>query len=150
MAALNPNDEYWKTMSLSSAPAHKVRLTQAYYLGTYEVTQEQYEKVAGVNPSHFSATGEGQELVKDEDPRQHPVEMVSFIHAAEFCIKLSKQEQLKPVYFSANNVITLLPGDGYRLPTEAEWEWACRAGTTTSWFHGEQESALGTVAWFQR
>ncbi|MFO0868825.1 MAG: formylglycine-generating enzyme family protein [Pirellulales bacterium] len=148
VAALIPYDKYWKSMALSSAPPHKVRLTQAFYLGTFEVTQEQYEKVVGANPSYFSATGEGKELVKDEDPRQHPVETVSFIDAAEFCIKLSQQEQLKPVYFSVNNVITLVPGDGYRLPTEAEWEWACRAGTTTSWFPGEQESALGTVAWF--
>ncbi|MFO0868826.1 MAG: formylglycine-generating enzyme family protein [Pirellulales bacterium] len=148
VAALNPNDESWKRWSLSSSPAHRVRLTQAYYLGTYEVTQEQYERVVGVNPSYFSATGEGQELVKDEDPRQHPVETVSFLDAVEFCIKLSKQEILKPVYSSANNAYTLIPGDGYRLPTEAEWEYACRAGTNTAWFHGEQESELGTVAWF--
>ena len=148
LAALNPNDEHWTRTMLSSSPANKVRLTQAYYLGTSEVTQEQYEKVVGVNPSHFSASGEGKELVKDEDTRQHPVERVSYIDAAEFCIHLSKQEQLKPVYFSGNNVVTLLSGDGYRLPTEAEWEYACRAGTNTSWFTGERESSLLNVAWW--
>ncbi len=139
---------YWTAGTLSSTPEHRVRLTQPYYLGTYEVTQEQYEKVIGDNPSGFSASGQYKDKIAGEDTKQHPVEMVSFIDAAEFCIALGKQEQLKPVYFSANGAITLIPGDGYRLPTEAEWEYACRAGTNTAWFHGEQESTLGTVAWF--
>lgn len=150
VAAQNPNSENWKATSLSSAPEHRVRLTQAYYAGTYEVTQEQYEKHMGINPSSFSASGQHKDYVVGEDTKQYPVEMVSFVDAAEFCMKLSKQEQLKPVYFSANGAITLIPGDGYRLPTEAEWEYACRAGTNTAWFRGEQESTLGTVAWYDR
>ncbi|MFO0869812.1 MAG: bifunctional serine/threonine-protein kinase/formylglycine-generating enzyme family protein [Pirellulales bacterium] len=150
MAALSPLNEQWQGVSLSSAPAHRVRLTRAYYLGTYEVTQEQYEKVIGSNPAYFSPTGPGKDSVVKEDSRQHPVETVSYIDAAEFCIKLNKRELLPPVYSNENNVVTLLPGDGYRLPTEAEWEGACRAGTTSPWFHGDQWSSLEAVAWWMR
>ena len=146
--AQHPNSEHWKFWALSSAPAHRVRLTQPYYVGTYEVTQEEYEKVVGRNPSHFSLTGKGKEQIKDKDTQQHPVESVSFIDAVEFCIKLSNQEILTQVYGIANNVITRLSGAGYRLATEAEWEWACRTGTATSWSHGEQEISLGTMAWY--
>jgi serine/threonine protein kinase len=134
---------------LANGPAHKVRLTQAYYLGTNEVTQEQYEKVVGVNPSGFSVSKLGKEKLKDEDTQQHPVESVTYFNAVDFCIKLSKQEQIKPVYSIIGGVLKLMPGDGYRLPTEAQWEYACRAGTFTTWFHGEQEINLGTVAWFK-
>ena len=142
------NHKYWKSMTPTSAPEHHVRLTQAYYLATCEVTQEQYEKVMGVNPSYFSAGGEGKAKVAGQETKQHPADRVSFVDAAEFCIELSRQERLQPVYVSAFNAITLIPGDGYRLPTEAEWEFACRGGTNTAWFHGEQESTFETVAWF--
>ena len=98
--------------------AHKVTLTQAFYLGVYEVTQQQYEKVMGSKPSNFKGP-------------QNPVEQVSWNDAVEFCRKLSEQE-----------------GVEYRLPTEAEWEYACRAGTTTKYSFGDIESELADYAWY--
>ena len=85
---------------------HRIRITKPYYLGVYEVTQEQYEKVTGANPSLFKGA-------------TRPVEQVSWEDAVEFCRKLSRKE-----------------GRTYRLPTEAEWEYACRAGTTTPFHFG--------------
>ena len=88
-------------------PPHKVTLTKPFLIGVYEVTQEQWEAVMGTNPSHF------------KNP-QHPVENVSWNDAKQFCARLSQRE-----------VAT------YRLPTEAEWEYACRAGTTTEHYWGD-------------
>ena len=109
----------------NSAPQHKVKLTQPYYLGAYDVTQEQYEQVMGSNPSYFSARGGGRVQVLGEYLNQFPVETVSFHDAVGFCIKLSEQETLKPVYAGSDDAVKLLSEEGYRLPTEAEWEYAC-------------------------
>ena len=103
--------------------AHQVTLTQAFHLGQHEVTQEQYEKVMGKNPSKFKGK------------QKNPVEMVSWNDAVEFCRKLSDL----PAEKSAGHV--------YRLPTEAEWEYACRAGTTTKYSFGNSQSELGDYAW---
>jgi formylglycine-generating enzyme required for sulfatase activity len=105
-----------------NGPTHKVTLTQAFELGQYEVTQEQYEKVMGKNPSHFKG-------------KQNPVEKVSWDEAVEFCRKLSELPAEKKA------------GYVYRLPTEAEWEYACRAGTKTKYSCGDSESELGDYAW---
>ena len=104
-------------------PQHTVRITNAFYLGVTEVTQEQYERVMGANPSHFKGA-------------QLPVEMVSWEDAVEFCHKLSALSAER----SAGRV--------YRLPTEAEWEYACRAGSQTQWSFGDSESSLGDYAWY--
>jgi formylglycine-generating enzyme required for sulfatase activity len=103
--------------------AHKVTLTQAFELGVYEVTQEQYEKVMGTNRSRYKGL-------------QNPVEMVSWNAAVEFCRKLSELPAEKKA------------GYVYRLPTEAEWEYACRAGTKTTYSFGDSDSELGDYAWF--
>ncbi|MBI4605850.1 MAG: formylglycine-generating enzyme family protein [Planctomycetes bacterium] len=97
-------------------PVHRVRITRGFYLGATEVTQGQFERVMGFNPSHFQGPEHGDDL-------ERPVERVSWDDAAEFCRRLSELE-----------------GRTYRLPTEAEWEYACRAGTSTRFSFGD---ALG-------
>jgi len=99
---------------------HEVELTKGYYLGVYAVTQEEYETVTGKTPSYFSADGGGKAKVAGLNTARFPVEMVSWDDAKEFCRKLSVKE-----------------GKTYRLPSEAEWEYACRAGTTTPFHVGE-------------
>jgi len=102
-------------------PQHKVRITRPFYLGVYEVTQEQYEKIMGENPSSFKGAS-------------RPVENVSWDNAVEFCRRLSRKE-----------------GREYRLPTEAEWEYACRAGTTTRFYWGDSdaESVMKDYCWYE-
>ncbi len=98
-------------------PKHKVVLTRGFYMGRYEVTQAQYETVTGENPSRFK----GPDL---------PVEMVSWPKAVEFC-RIASRRTRKP----------------FRLPTEAEWEFACRAGSTEPHGFGGDASLLGDYAW---
>jgi formylglycine-generating enzyme required for sulfatase activity len=96
---------------------HNVSLTKGFYLGKYEVTQAQYEAVTGSNPSVFNATGNG----------NRPVENVNWTEAVAFCTLLTNQEQAAG---------RLPAGWAYVLPTESQWEYACRAGTTTAYSWG--------------
>jgi formylglycine-generating enzyme required for sulfatase activity len=96
---------------------HNVSLTKGFYLGKYEVTQAQYMAVIGTNPSEFNATGNG----------NRPVEKVNWTEAVAFCTQLTTQEQAAG---------RLPAGWAYVLPTESQWEYACRAGTTTAYSWG--------------
>lgn len=147
-AALLVINEIWRNQIRSEGPRHKVVLTQPFYLGMYEVTQAQYERVMGTNPSHFAASGPGKDVVAEMDTSTHPVEMVSWNDAAEFCVMLSEMQKLKPCYVRSGETVTLQEGDGYRLPTEAEWEFACRAGTATRYWVGERDEDLVQAGWF--
>jgi formylglycine-generating enzyme required for sulfatase activity len=101
-------------------PKHVVGLTQGFYLGKYEVTQAQYLVAMGSNPSRST---------KNPDC---PVDNVSEPDAHQFCIRLSE-----------------ITGSDARLPTEAEWEYASRAGRNTKWFFGDDPSKIGEYAWFK-
>ncbi|HBJ35009.1 MAG TPA: hypothetical protein DDZ51_09660 [Planctomycetaceae bacterium] len=107
---------------------HQVSLTKDFYLGTTVVTQGEYERVMGTNPSYFSAGGGagGRAKTTGMDTSRLPVESVSWDDAVEYCRRLSAL----PAERAAGRV--------YRLPTEAEWEYACRAGTTTPFHFGSQ------------
>ncbi len=124
----SPDDEATRG---SDEQQHRVRITRPFYLGVYEVTQEEYQKVMRTNPSWFSRGGTGKDDVSGVDTSRFPVEHVSWEDAVEFCRRLSAQD-----------------GREYRLPTEAEWEYACRAGTTTEYYTGSGEHALEDAGWY--
>ncbi|MCA2571359.1 SUMF1/EgtB/PvdO family nonheme iron enzyme [Microcystis sp. M42BS1] len=105
-------------------PPHQVKVN-SFAIGKYPVTQAQYEAVMGTNPSHFKNNS------WFKNNLQNPVEQVSWNDAQAFCQKLSQ-----------------ITGKTYRLPTEAEWEYACRAGTTTRYYFGDDANQLGDYAWY--
>jgi formylglycine-generating enzyme required for sulfatase activity len=120
-------------------PQHKVTITRPFYMGVYQVTQEEYERVVGSNPSHFSASGGGKDKVKGKDTRRLPAENVSWDDAVEFCRRLSELPEDKRA------------GRLYRLPTEAEWEYSCRGGASDSkpfYFRQPTSSLCSTQANF--
>jgi formylglycine-generating enzyme required for sulfatase activity len=145
-----PKDDGWYLKRLSGeGPRHHVRITRPFYLGMYLVTQEEYEKVTGTSPSEFSATGKFEDRIAGQDTKRLPVDNVSWQDTREFCSRLSEMAEEK------------LAGRRYRLPSEAQWEYACRAGTTGRRFFspalsvrtasGEdqlEESQLFEYAWF--
>jgi formylglycine-generating enzyme required for sulfatase activity len=94
---------------------HKVTISKDYYLGVTEVTQGQYEKVMGTNPSKFQ-----KQVILNKDSSMYPVEKVTWEDAVSFCKRLSELPDEKKA------------GRVYRLPTEAEWEYACRAEIETA------------------
>ena len=111
---------------------HEVTISKDYYLGVYEVTQAQYEKEMGKNPSRFQGAKVGNENAA------LAVENVSWDDAVEFCKKLSDLPEEKKA------------GRVYRLPTEAEWEYACRAGSKTAYSFDDEEGLLPAYGWFNR
>lgn len=131
----------------SEGPRHKVVITQPFYLAATEVTQAQYLRVMGANPSFFSSRGEGQELVANQATESLPVEMVDWHDAVQFCNRLSQQETLLPCYSLSDETWNTQNGTGYRLPLEGEWEYACRSGTTTVYSAGDTDVDLEAVGW---
>lgn len=142
-------DEVARDVVRSGAPQHKTVLTQPFFLGTHEVTQKEFMDVTGRNPSCFASTGRRPDLsmkVQGKDTSSHPVEDITWHEAVEFCDTLSALEGFAPLHRGTEQPVELTE-PGYRLPTEAEWEFACRAGTTSKFWTGDETDKLATAAW---
>jgi formylglycine-generating enzyme required for sulfatase activity len=115
---------------------HGVKISLPFMLGIHEVTQGDYQKVMFNNPSRFDGSDE------------LPVERVTWLDAVEFCNNLSRRERRKPYYEMDGVKVTIAGGNGYRLPTEAEWEYACRAQSTSLFPFGDNAAELAQYAWY--
>ena len=147
-----PYDEEFLDNGASEAgkKKHRVGITRPFYLGVYEVTQAQYEAVMGNSPSFFTANGRGKVRVPGQSTDRHPVEQVRWLDAVKFCNKLSEREGIAPFYEIDGGKVTVADWNrpGYRLPTEAEWQYACRANTSTRYPFGDDAARLGEYGWF--
>ena len=149
-------------------PQHPVRITRGFYLGTTEVTVGQFRRFVETTGYRTDAEtdGKGGQALNqatrkwENDPEltwrnpgfpqtdEHPVVQVSWNDARAFCDALSVLDGLKP--FAHLRARGPWDGEGYRLPTEAEWEYACRAGSTTRYGFGDDAASLGEFAWYDR
>jgi len=120
---LAPMDIIRVALYVNEEPVHRVKITQGFWLGKYEVTVEQYELIMGKRNS------------KAYTNLRDPVSSVTWNDAQEFLKKL-------------NDMRCLPAGVKCRLPTEAEWEYACRGGTTTAYYNGDRASNASAIAWF--
>lgn len=121
----SPDSEAWRS---ADETQHQVTVSD-FYMSKYELSQKEYEEVTGNNPSNFK----GDNL---------PVENISWLDAIAYCNARSEKDGLTPVYtIDGQNVSWNRSANGYRLPTEAEWEYACRAGTTTPFYMENSPSA---------
>ncbi len=118
-----PDGQLVRMQRQPEAPVHRVQITQPFWIGITEVTQEQFFRVMGANPS------------RQRVPTL-PVDRVAWSEAMEFCRRLTQTLGKK------------LGGRVYRLPTEAEWEYACRAGSATRYYFGDNDATLAEFAWF--
>ncbi len=136
-------------LTKSECPRHTVQISKPFFLGVVPVTQHEYRKVmSGKSPSHFSEFGVHENLLRGVDTNDFPVEHVSWFDAVEFCNKLSRSSKLTPYYLNRRSRVSVLGGNGYRLPTEAEWEYACRAGCSDLYCFGNNDSELNEFAWY--
>jgi formylglycine-generating enzyme required for sulfatase activity len=115
-------------------PVHRVRLS-AFAMDISEVTQEAFKAMLGRNPAKWPGPGK-------------PVERISWFSAIQYCNMRSTREGFKPCY-DLKTMKCDFTADGYHLPTEAQWEYACRAGTAGRWSFGDDASELGKYAWFK-
>lgn len=132
LAAAQSRNDTWASSSIpGEGPSHRVSITRPFYLGRNEVTQAQWKAVTGDSPSQFAGA-------------EHPVDSVSWNDAQEFLEKLNKTAPRQPPMAGLGDSALRIT---YALPTEAQWEYACRAGTDTAYSFGDDAALLSEYGW---
>jgi formylglycine-generating enzyme required for sulfatase activity len=116
-------------------PQRRIRIVRGFYMGQHEVTQEQFQRVMGDNPSRYASSGEFGDRVEGMTTDRHPVDNTTWDEATAFCQALSSLPEEA--------------GRHYRLPTSAEWEYVCRAGGAGRFCFGDDPRQLGEYAWYK-
>lgn len=148
LTRITPGDQAWQDFVKSSGPQHTVILTRPVYVGEHEVTQGEYAAVVGANPSAFAASGSQRDAVTDMDTTHFPVDNVSWNDAVEFCVKLTAKETSNGTGNNSAGIARPAGTARYALPTEAQWAFACRAGTTSRLWTGDDEDCFRRAGWF--
>jgi formylglycine-generating enzyme required for sulfatase activity len=138
------------TGSFNEQPVHEVTVS-SFYMGKYEVTQAEWVAVMGSNPSWYQGNNltAFQKGLSEEERGRLPVEYVSWYDAVDYCNALSDRDNLTRAYTINGTDVTWNSGaNGYRLPTEAEWEYAARGGVNLETYEYSGSDTLGDVAWY--
>ena len=149
MSALDQGTGQFEADGVTRRPGMVVTIARPLQVSRTEITQGEFQNTLHRNPSKFRDAA---------DAALRPVEQVTLFDAVEYCNARSKRDGLAPRYTLANlarrtdggidfAVVKDVGGPGWRLPTEAEWEYLCRAGSTGPWCYGDDEQAIGTVSW---
>lgn len=149
LASAPADDAHWRACLASSSPPHRVVISRPFYLAVHETTQAEFKALVDRNPSWYCSSGPEPHYVQQVagvDTSRHPVEGVSWLDAVEFCTRLSQSDAGQIVWPGGDvpGRSTVLPQ--YQLPTDAQWEFAARAGGTSNYWFGDLEPQV--IGWF--
>ena len=146
---LDKSCDAYKAMAKNIPKENLDKLKEGFCVSRYQLTQKEWQEIIGENLSYFSKNSDGRDRVKNLGTNDFPVEYVSWYECVSFCNKLSEKYNLSKYYnINGTDVTTNKNAKGFRLPTEAEWEYAARGGKESKNYEYSDSNALDEVGWY--